>query len=180
MLDNIPIRKRLTGLLVLLGLTALLVFVYARQTFTLLREVNQLESRRPLIERAPQDLALYARRMAETDAEIRSLRSRKVSIQSHAAFINYAQGLCDSLGLRLTSLPVEEVKPLQDYQVASIHFSLEGNYADLLRFVYQLEQRDQIASVEKLSFNAENVRLNDQKVNLLVATLQVNRLLQNL
>jgi hypothetical protein len=179
MLDSIPIRKRLTALLVLLGLTALLVGIYAKQTFGILGELKSLNQKKPLIDNAPADLKLYEARLAAMDGEIRNLRSRNITISSHSAFIDYAQTLCDSFSVRLVSLPVETRNQLQEYEVASIQFSIEGNYHDILRFIYQMEQKDKIASVEKLELVAEEVRLNEQKVHLLVARFRVNRLLQN-
>ena len=179
MLDNIPIRRRLTGLLVLLGLTALVVVVYAGQTISILSKASGMEKRKPGVASAPAELAEYETRLASLDHEIKSLRSRGVNIESHAGFIDYSEKLCGEYDLRMFSLPVEERMKMQDYDVASIPFSIEGGYHDILKFIHRMEQVDRVASVENVTFSAETLRINDEKTKVLIASLHVNRLLQN-
>ena len=93
-------------------------------------------------------------------------------------FLDYMEILCRKHEVRLLSLPQERVDTLDRYQIATIRFKLEGSFHGLARMIHQLEQQDRVASVSHCVLRQEQVREMEEKRTILVAEIEVNRMLR--
>lgn len=177
MLDNIPIKKRLYGILALLCVAGAFTFAFSLQTFQIAAEVKGLQDKTKNIGQTGPEIIRKQALLQQMDKEIFNLRERISKVNTHADFIHYVESKSEESGVTLLSHPIQKIDTIEDYQFARIEFSLEGNFHDLLHFIFKMEFKDQVAAVEHLGFIKEEIRLDDRKRKILKAFLRVNRLL---
>lgn len=176
MFDNIPIQKRLKFILGLIGFVLLVSVLYAFQVKGIFERVDELQTKTRIVEDA--DLAIVNRqvRLKELTDEIGALQKFGVRLNSHAEFIQYMEEACQELGLTLVQLPLETMEDVDGYQIARIDFSVEGMFHDILSLVYQLEQKDRVGSVDRVQLERRNIRVRNERKEMLVGEIRINRL----
>lgn len=177
MFDNVPIKKRLYVILGLIGFVFLISLLYGVQVLGIYDKVNELEQKTALIEDADLEIVNRQVRLKELGAEISQLQSTGLKISSHAGFMDYVEKQCAELDLQLFVLPRESVEKLEGYRVAEIEFAVEGMYHDILNLMYQMEFKDRVGSVSYVRMERKSVRIRNTRKDILLATIRINRLL---
>ena len=65
------------------------------------------------------------------------------------------------------------------YQIAAIDFSVQGGFHDILALIYKMEAQDHIGTIAKADIELKTIRVDNDRQPMLVATLRLNRLVQN-
>ena len=170
-------HKKLYGLLGVLALCLVLALVYLFQTFGIWSQASALEKRLEEASLAHSLISSERLKVEKLDSEIQQLQAREVRIGSHVEFLEYTESLCEQLDLRLIDLPTEEIETLDGYRLAHIRLRLSGNFHDLLRFLYQIEQKDRSASVAHCAFKMQSIRFASGRKEVLTLSAKLNRLI---
>lgn len=176
MFDSIPIEKRLRYILVLMGLALVVSLLYGLQVLDIYEKISELEKKVQVVEDA--DLEIVNRQVVlkQLGEEIANLQASGRPIESHAAFIAYADSLCGASDLSLVSMPVETVEVVGGYRIARIEFSVEGLFENINSLIYRLEQIDRIGSLDHAHIERRTIRIRNVPREIIVASLRVNRL----
>lgn len=177
MLDNIPIKTRIIGILVLQGIVFLFLVAYARQSFGVVKQLKTWNQK--VIEARGASSTLIATRSTLTtlDSQIAGLKNDQLELDDPVLYLEYIELLSQEYQLNLISMPKESIEVQNQYRVAEVQLTVSGSYGNILQFLFAIEQRDQLGTVDYLSFKKENLRTSAGKTPILKAAIQVNRLL---
>ena len=72
---------------------------------------------------------------------------------------------------------MNKIDKVDDYNIAGIDLALEGKFQHILKVLYQIEHQDRVGSVAYLEMERDKVKVRDRKKEVLLATVKINRLL---
>lgn len=176
MFDNIPIIKRWKFIIGIIAFAFLVSLLYGWQVLDLYGDIEQLKHKTAIIEDADLQIVNRQVRLKELSDKIRNMQNRGVELNSHVALMQYIETACLERDLLLIQLPQAHIEDLDGYQVSHVQFSIEGMFHDILRLIYQIESKDRIGSIAKADLELKNMRIGDDRAQMLVATIHLNRL----
>ena len=177
MFDSIPIQKRIRYLLILLGVAFLISLLYGYQTMGIYNKIDDLEAMTTRIEDPDLQIVNRQVRLKELSTAIRQQQDHTVQLNSHAEFLHYTDQHCTDLDLKLLALPFEEVEDLDGYLIARIDLAVDGMFHDILALLYRIEHQDRVASADRIHLERKTIRIRNQKEEVLIASIRLNRLL---
>lgn len=177
MLDNIPIKKRLIGILVMLSIAAIMLSVYCKQTITLFSDISNLETKTRQVDTAEEQMISLNLQQQKLNHRITMLQRTNVTLPNHISFLEYAEQICSDLDLLMVRLPHEKVVMFENHQIATIRLQIEGSFHNLLRMIHKIEQEDRTGSIGYLAFRKEDIRRAYKKESVLLAQVELNRLI---
>ena len=155
----------------------LLGMLSVRNVLHLRLRYAQLRTHAYEIEHAEEILLDQQVQLKSLEQQLLQLNPNRIELSNHNHFVRYSEQICADHGVQIVSLPVEAVSKLGEYQVASIAFTLEGTYHGLLQVLYDIEQRDRVASIQHLNIRTEEIRIDFQQKKYLIAEVVLNRLI---
>jgi hypothetical protein len=117
-------------------------------------------------------------RLKELSDRINRLQFSGQILTSHVALMQYIETQCDMNHLVMIQLPKETLEDIEGYEIAHVDFSVQGNFHDIVALLYQLEAKDKIGSIAKADLELKTMRMSDDRRQLLIATIRLNRLVQ--
>ena len=158
MLNNLSLasinNKRKVQLLAVGGLLFMLLIYYwaVKPTLDMLSENKRINQQIALSENAPQKMQ---------DMEHRLLNLQKLtknytldSTESENELVGVLSMFCNSHKLELYKVHPVSLQEEKNYFIETSTFSVRGNYTDLLKLVYDLEQIDRKGRVVSTSFHS--------------------------
>lgn len=179
MFEGIPIQKRLRYILILMGCALLVSLLYGKQVLDIYAHIGELETKVLVVEDA--DLQIVNRQVAlkQLGADISNLQQTGRGIESHTAFIAYADSLSGAAQLKLVSIPIESIEEVGGYRIAHIDFEVEGSFENINSLIYRMEQIDRIGSVDRVHVESRTIRTSNVPRRILVAEIRLNRLVNS-
>ncbi|MDX2247959.1 MAG: hypothetical protein SF052_14330 [Bacteroidia bacterium] len=91
-------------------------------------------------------------------------------------FVLYLEKICTSIGAKITTLPSHSPQPDENKPgKISETFQLQGEFAALLKVLFQIEVQDQVAQIAYLQWHKQKVLLNGKMTFFLVADVTIQR-----
>lgn len=177
MFDSIPIYQRLRYILILLGCAFAISLLYGYQTLGIYERIDELERKTAVVQDADLQIVNRQVRLKELGLSIRNRQKNEFSLNSHADFLRYTETACSDLELQLLALPLESVEDLDGYLLARIDLSVQGRFHDILSLLYRMEFQDRVASADRIHLEHKFIRIRNQKREVLIASIRINRLL---
>jgi hypothetical protein len=142
---------------------------------------NALEAKVEKATKAPEQLRALESAQAAIDDQLSYYIID--TLKNHETTLEIVSEFCFRNRLILKELPRKEVMEEEDFTIETSILSVEGNYRDLLRLVYELEQKHKIGRLSSVSFRL--MKDNQLKKNILVLTvyiqnIRINNIEQNL
>ncbi|MEK6152019.1 hypothetical protein WIW50_02100 [Flavobacteriaceae bacterium 3-367] len=154
----------------LVGIVLVLFLCYKfaiAETIALGREYNNLKNEEVLFKDIPVQLSVLKSKEQHYDSVLKKMNLGNTSLENN--LLRALNGQVEKHGLKL--LDFNEPHAFQDgeNQLNTFHFSLEGNFTDILSTVHTLEQKGNFGALVHLDFQTKrNYRANK---NYLVATV---------
>lgn len=178
MFENVPIHKRWKFILAGIGGVFIVSLLYARQVWGIYASIDELARKTAIIEDADLEIVNRQVRLKELSDRISRLQATSHPITSHVALMQYIEQQCDHHQVRIIQLPRETLENIQGYEVAHVDFSVQGTFHHILHLLYHIEAQDRIGSIAKAHMELKTMRVADDRQQLLIATIRINRLIQ--
>lgn len=177
MFDSIPIAQRLRYILILLGCAFVISLLYGYQTLDIYDRIDELEKKTAVVQDADLQIVNRQVRLKELSLSIRNRQEDQFILNSHADFLRYTEKACSDLDLQLLALPLESVEDLDGYLLAQIDLSVQGMFHNILSLLYRMEYQDRVASAARIQIEHKDIRIRNQKREVLIASIRIHRLL---
>lgn len=120
-----------------------------RKTIAVYREASLLESQSELAANAPTKAVELEKRLAEID-NLLGMQPRAGNVQQ--ALLGVITGYCKEHNTVLREFPKTVYNEEKDFMVETNVFTVEGNFFELLKLVYLLEQENRIGKISSARF----------------------------
>jgi hypothetical protein len=160
----------LLGGALLLGVVAYMAAF--NNTIRLYMENNVLEAKLERAAKAPSQVLVLESALEAIDDQLSYYIID--TLKNHETTLEIVSEFCFRNRLILKELPKKEVMEEEDFTIETSILSVEGNYKDLLRLVYELEQKHKIGRLSSVSFRL--FKDNHLKKHILVLTIYIQNI----
>jgi hypothetical protein len=166
---NLTYRTRMKLMPLLILLAGLLVYWMAiGNTVELASQVKELELKASRLSDAPLQIQMLKRRLQEMESRI----GNHSGTISQEEIFRKLSAYCRQNGLVIREFPVPHKVISDDYRVDTYRTGVEGNYRQLLRLVYHLEQQTYLGKMAGLKFELKKDRRTREEYLVLNVFLQ--------
>ena len=103
--------------------------------------------------------------IARLEAQVGALQQSGLRAYDREYLLAQITGFCRQNDLLVRTFPQSERVVENNYPIITNTIEVEGNYKDLVRLVYLLEQEERLASVSSLKFYTQKDRLTKKNVS---------------
>ena len=120
---------------------------------------KNLQKETVLFENTPRQLSVLKQKEAYLDSILTTYRLGDTSIQN--SLLTAINTMADTTDIKVVSFSEPHLVKEGELTVRTYGFTLEGNYADMINLIYQLEQRHRFGDITNLNFE----KLKDYRRN---------------
>jgi len=120
------------------------------KTFRLSKECHSLETKLQQLKNAPQQMVLIKAKLDEINSKVGDKRIDQLNFEE--LIIEHVSNYCKENNLVLKEYPGVHKYHQQDYMTETCKITVEGNFIQLLRLAYSIEQHFTFGKVSSLNF----------------------------
>lgn len=174
---SINYTNLLRMLTIFLGIFLTLILIGLVQFTELNQKVQDQRSTIELIDRASDLLKAQGIQLARFE-ELPWLGGKNdQELENHLDFVAYLEKSCRAHELTLVALPRETRKEKEGLLQVHEKFQLEGPLHAQLELLHQIEIQNQLGCLKRIQLEKQKVRIGREQRELLLAQIELNRLL---
>ena len=174
--DSITYRQKNKFLLGGAVLLLLICYLFAfRNTIDLYQSNNAAEEKLEALKTAPQQIAALNKKLGFLNSRVKQY-VRDDNFDQEDILVSISD-FCKQNRLKIVEFPKSERKQKEDIVIETFHFTVEGNYVNLVKLIYDIEVVNKIGRIASLNFETQVDRRS--KVKRLLVSVYLQNLRNN-
>ena len=176
MLNNYTYKQKNIALIGVAFLFALISYFGAiKNTVSLINSCSELEDKLIQIKDAPKELALIERQLKEFEILFGKVDTNQINYQPY--LLETISNYCNSNDLILKEFPKPLIYAEQDFIIETNKIILEGEFIELLKLIYLIEQTKKLGNISNLHFQTFTRTIDNVKQTYLSSTFYLQHII---
>ncbi len=160
MLNRFSYRQKYFLLLAILALSVIAIYSLAiKRTISVIGEHQDLQQKMELLKDAPGQIAAIETQLNQME----QLVANKEPLDLEQTLLEQVTAFSQNHHLTLIEFPKTNVSLYQDYQIYINKIVLEGNFKDIVQFIYNAEQQRKTGEIASVQFKSTKDIRSKQK-----------------
>lgn len=166
----------LIGLCLLLVMSTINSLSQGQKLYDTFQQWNNIQTPWNRAYQAPEQIKAHQASLAQIQIALKH-QSPAINFKDPLALVQYLENQCQGKALRIMRLPEASQENESGFKIHRTQFSLEGSLAEILKLLYQIEQKDQLGQLSQVQLETHYNRKNGQKHRFLLAHITLEKLL---